>query len=478
MESRRGAGFALAVLFAINLMNFYDRAILGAVGEDIKSEWELSDSSLGLLGTAFILLYAVVGVPLGRFADRSNRTRILTVGVFFWSLLTAASGLAQNFFQMVGIRLAVGVGEATCAPASTSLIGDYFPASKRARAIGIFMLGLPLGNAACYTLSGLISKQYNWQAAFYVAIIPGLICAALAFMIPEPKRGGSETHSIGAKRRPGNPYWLVLTTPTVMWIIASGALHNFNMYAIGGFLSPFLQRFHHCDKVTAGYIVSFVYGLVGVAGLFLGGFLGDRLYRKRVNGRMLVAAAALAISVPLLYYALKQPAGEGGPGKLLGLINVTWSDQAILFTVLFGVGCGLMYVYYSTVYSTVQDVIEPSLRGTAMALYFCAMYALGGALGPYGFGIISDLCTKAQARTAGVELAGLSAKETFEALKPFMADGIHDAMFVIPAVNLVLAVVLFAGSRTVKRDAERLQKWMRESSEETPPKPMPVAQRA
>src|SRR6185369_7029897 len=121
MDNRRGAGFALAVLFAINLMNFYDRAILGAVGENLKKDWELSDTALGALGTAFILLYAIVGVPLGRIADRGNRTRILTIGVFFWSLLTAASGLARNFLQMAGIRLAVGVGEATCAPASTSL---------------------------------------------------------------------------------------------------------------------------------------------------------------------------------------------------------------------------------------------------------------------------------------------------------------------------------------------------------------------
>ncbi|HEY2839949.1 MAG TPA: MFS transporter, partial [Pirellulales bacterium] len=291
-------------------------------------------------------------------------------------------------------------------------------------------------------------------------------------------RGGSESHSIGARRRPGNPYWLVLTTPTVMWIIASGALHNFNMYAIGGFLSPFLQRFHHCDQVTAGYIVSIVYGLVGVAGLFLGGFLGDRLYRRRINGRMLVAAGALALSVPLLYFAFKQPAGEAQPGKMFGLLSVNWSDQAVLFTVLFGLGCGLMYVYYSTVYSTVQDVIEPSLRGTAMALYFCAMYAFGGALGPLGCGIISDACTKAHAVAAGVQVASLSAAELKQALKPFVAAGIHDAMFVLPVVNLALAFVLFAGSRTVKRDAERLQKWMRETSEETEPEPQPVPQRA
>ncbi len=108
-------------------MNFYDRMIIGAVGESIAVEWKLGDSQLGYLGTAFILLYAAVGVPLGRWADRSNRSRILTIGVTAWSILTALSGMAQNFMQMVALRLSVGVGEATCAPAANSLIGDLFP---------------------------------------------------------------------------------------------------------------------------------------------------------------------------------------------------------------------------------------------------------------------------------------------------------------------------------------------------------------
>ena len=107
--------FALGVLFAINFLNFYDRLIIGAVGESIAVEWNLGDSQLGYLGTAFILLYAAVGVPLGRWADRGNRSRILTIGVTVWSILTSLSGMAQNFAQMVALRLSVGVGEATCA---------------------------------------------------------------------------------------------------------------------------------------------------------------------------------------------------------------------------------------------------------------------------------------------------------------------------------------------------------------------------
>ena len=123
------ATYALLVLFAINLMNFFDRQILGAVGEGIRREWGLSDTALGLLGTAFTLLYAVFGLPLGRLSDRRQRRLILAGGVFAWSALTAVSGMARTFSQLIVARLAVGVGEATCAPASTSLIGDFFPAS-------------------------------------------------------------------------------------------------------------------------------------------------------------------------------------------------------------------------------------------------------------------------------------------------------------------------------------------------------------
>src|SRR4249919_2447398 len=136
--------FALFVLFAINLMNFFDRQIIGGVGEGIRREWGLSDTALGLLGTVFTLLYAVFGLPLGRLSDTRGRRLILAGGVFVWSVLTAASGLARNFSQLIVARLGVGVGEATCSPASTSLLGDFFPTNLRGRAVAIWMLGLPI----------------------------------------------------------------------------------------------------------------------------------------------------------------------------------------------------------------------------------------------------------------------------------------------------------------------------------------------
>jgi MFS family permease len=237
-------GYALAVLFAINTMNFFDRQILGVVAEPVRREWALSDGALGALGTAFTLLYAFVGVPLGRLVDRAARTRILAGGVFVWSLFTALSGAAGSFWSLFAVRLGVGVGEASCAPAASSLIGDLFPAERRAKALAVFMMGLPVGIALSFAVSSAVTVAWGWRAAFYLAALPGLLCAWAALHIQEPARGHAETHAVGARRRAGSPYWIVLSIPTVWWLILSGALHNFNMYALGAFLAPLLTRFH------------------------------------------------------------------------------------------------------------------------------------------------------------------------------------------------------------------------------------------
>jgi len=438
---RSHARVALCVLFAINALNFFDRQILGAVGEMIRREWVLSDGALGALGTAFTLLYAFVGVPFGRLTDRTKRTWLLSIGVFVWSLMTAVSGAALSFWQLFAARLGVGVGEASCAPAATSLIGDLFPAIRRAMALSIFMLGLPVGIALSFALSGTIARSYGWRPAFYVAGIPGLVCASMILFIREPKRGATEAHKIGGRQREGSPYRLVFATPTMRWLIVSGALHNFNMYAIGAFITPFLMRYHGADIRNANFVSMVVYGLFGAPGLVLGGVVGDAVMKRQANGRLLVGALAILGSVPFIFLALGRTGGD-----ILG------------FMILMGAGCALMYAYYSTVYSTIQDVIEPSLRGTAMALYFFAMYVLGASLGPYGTGLVSDFYTTRAASAAGMTSL------TQQALEPFRAAGLHSAMYIIPALGVLLTLVLFAASRTVTKDIEELQRWMREST--------------
>jgi MFS family permease len=245
----------------------------------------------------------------------------------------------------------------------------------------------------------------------------------------------------------------------MLWIIVSGALHNFNMYALGAFVSPFLVRFHHMTFLNAGWAAACVYGFSGIVGLTGGGFLADRLYATRVDGRLIVGTASIVICAPLMFLGLVRPAGD-----VAG------------FALLMGIGSGVMFAYYSTVYSTIHDVVEPSLRGTAMALYFFAMYVLGASLGPVGTGLASDYFTFQKASAAGAvdplpfgalivaelrSLVGESKGFNLRALEPFRAEGLHTAMYIVPILAALLAVVLYAASRTVTKDVARLQAWMR-----------------
>lgn len=430
---RRRAHYALAVLFGINLMNFFDRQIAGALGEPIRIEFDLNDTQLGLIATIFTLVYAAVGVPLGRLSDTWSRKRLIALGVTFWSVLTAASGLAWNYTSFLFSRVGVGIGEASCAPAGQSLIGDLYPPRQRARAMGIFMAGLPLGLFFAYLLSGAIGESWGWRAAFLVACIPGLILAVLALFIREPPRGAAETSAVAgaapaAVPAARSPYMTVLRIPTMWWIILSGLLFNFNMYAMNIFQTPFLQRFHELGLRDANNISAVSLGLAGLVGLFLGGWLGDRIHSRLANGRLLLAALAVGLAAPCVYVALQRPAGS-----VAG------------FTALMSIATALIFVYYSTVYSAIQDVVAPRYRGTAVALYFFAMYVLGASFGSTALGALSDYFASAAMQAAGA----------VEMLPRFRASGLHSAMYVIPAFALLCALSLLAASRTIAHDIVR-----------------------
>ncbi len=441
MDKKNGAWFALWVLFAVNALNFFDRQIIGAVGEPIRKEFALSDSALGALNVAFTLIYAFVGLPLGKLADKFERRKILSVGVLVWSVFTAASGLATSFWQIFALRLGVGVGEASCAPAANSLIGDYFPASKRAKAISIFMLGLPVGLALSFAVSGAVARNYGWRAAFFVAGLPGLLCVLLTFFIREPRRGAVEAIDVGGKTRSGSTYKNIFAMPTMRWLILSGALHNFNLYALSAFITPYLMRFHGLDIRDANFVSMIIYGFLSLPGLLLGGALGDAANKRRPDGAMIVVTLAILLSIPFFFFALGVEAG-----------NVT------KFLLLMGGSVAFMYFYYSIVYATIASVTEPAARGSAMAIYFMAMYLLGASFGPYVIGTVSDYFTQNAAISSGINDLSPAA------LEPFRAAGLRSAMYLVPILSGLLTLVLFAASRTVKNDVEKIQIWMRESS--------------
>ena len=423
------ASFALFVLFAINLLNFFDRQLPGALAEPIRQEFHLSDTALGLLGTIATLIYALVGLPLGRLADKWYRTRLIAIGTALWSLLTGASGLAQSFWQLFISRLGVGLGEAACAPAGQSLIGDLYPPQQRARAMSIFMLGLPAGLFLAYFSAGAIGAALGWRAAFLFACIPGLLFAWLALRIPEPMRGALDAaRPLAARPAVESPFRALLKVRTMWWIILSGIFHNFNMYAINAFQTPFLQRYHEMGLKAASNVSAVSVGAVGAIGLLAGGWFADKISAKRRDGRLLLSAGSMAIAAPSIYFALSQPKGAIGA-----------------FMLLMAIGTMTMFVYYATVYAAIQDVIEPRLRGTAVAIYFCAMYVLGASLGPLGMGMLSDHFAHQAMHEAG---AGAMTEA-------FKASGLHSAMYAIPLLALLASLVLFAASRTVEGDMRK-----------------------
>src|SRR5260221_731365 len=201
---------------------------------------------------------------------------------------------------------------------------------------------------------------------------------------PGRPRGGPEPHPIGARRRTDSTVALLPHPPSLAWIIVSGALHNFNMYALTTFVPALLTRHHGLSVREAGALSGLVFGVFGGVGLMAGGWIGDRAAARTEGGRLLVSAVALALSAPLLVLFLVQPRGEIGTAILVVC-------PALL----------LMYLYYAPVYATIQDVVEPARRGTAMAVYFCAMYVMGASLGPVGTGILSDRLASRGASAAG-----------------------------------------------------------------------------
>lgn len=424
----------MVVLFAINVLNFYDRHVPGALVEPMRKEFHLNDTQIGLLGSAFIWIYAIVGVPLGRIADSASRKKLLAWGVVVWTVLTASAGLATTYALLLLSRVGVGVGEASCAPTATSWLGDLFPQEKRSRVLALFMLGVPVGGALGYFFSGPIAQAYGWRAAMVIAAVPALVLVPALLMLHEPERGASELHPAPLAH---GSMWSVLQIPTLWWIIASGALLNFNAYAFATFIPAFLHRVHGLSVARSGMATGVLYLIGGVGGGLLSGHLGDYIVHRRKDGRMLCAAVMALVTVPLACIGILQPAGS------------------LLIAAVF---LGLMYAtissYYGFVYSAIQDIVAPNQRAATMAIYFMAMYMCGASLGPLLTGKLSDVLAHRAAVLAG------SAVVT----ENFRATGLQQAMLIIPVLCIALAFVLYMGSRTIIADLDRREALARDAS--------------
>lgn len=420
----------LFLLFLANLFNFFDRTIPAIIIEPVRHEWSLSDFQLGLIGTAFTLVYAVAGLPLGRMADTGSRKKIMGWGLAVWSGLTAVNALAWNFWSFLLIRMGIGIGEASYAPAANSLIGDLFPPNKRARAMGLFMLGLPLGLLlAFFTIGAMVQAFGSWRAPFVIAAIPGLILAVFMFFIKEPQRGAADNRT--QDQTPlDRPLRRVLSIRTFWWLTLAGLTFNFATYACNSFMVPMLQRYFLMSLQGAAVATGIIAGLTGLVGLTLGGWLADKAHEKSERGRLLLATGSLLVATLATGFALFS--GRIEVGVFVGVFSIGW-----LFA----------YTFYTCVYTAIQDVVEPRLRATAMALFFAGLYLLGGGLGPVVVGLLSDHFAHAAMYAAG---AG-------EMTEAFKAVGLHDAMYLIPVALGLTTLALFQAARCFGRDARRMR---------------------
>jgi MFS family permease len=362
---------------------------------------------------------------LGRLADTGSRKKLLAWGVIIWTALTASTGLVTNFWTLLFTRGGVGIGEASCAPTATSWLGDLFPRDKRSRVLALFMLGVPVGGALGYFFSGKLAQTYGWRTAMVLAAAPALLLVPALLLLPEPQRGASEGWQVSRER---SSTLALLRIPTLWWIIVSGALLNFNAYAFATFLPAFLSRVHGLSLANSGYATGAAYLCGGLLGGGVAGHFGDSIVHRRKDGRLLCAAALALAGVPLGCIGVLQPAGS--------------LKFALVFLAL---TYASLSSYYGLVYSSLHDIIAPSQRASAMAIYFLAMYLCGASYGPLLMGKLSDVLAHRAASLGG------SATVT----ESFRATGLQQAMLMIPVLCIALAFVLYMGSRTIIADMER-----------------------
>ena len=367
--------YVLGVLVVVYVFNFIDRQILAILAPAIKDELLLSDTQIGALsGVAFGIFYATLGIPIARLADRYSRVSIISICLSIWSLMTAFSGLATNFVQLLIARIGVGIGEAGGSPPSHSLLADYFAPGKRATALGIYALGVPIGILFGNLAGGWIGEIFGWRQAFFLVGLPGIVLAIiLKLTVKEPPRGYSEEKPADTTTVPFR------TVVKTMWgfksfkYIALGAgTQAFVGYGAIAWMPSFLVRAHDLSIGEVGTALGLIIGFFGGIGTLLSGVIGDKLGAKSVKYYMLVPAYGFLIAVPA--------------GAAVFLV-----DDLYLVLAIYTIPAFLVNLYTGPTFAMTQSLAPLAMRAAASALLLFIINIIGLVFGPTTVGIISDL---------------------------------------------------------------------------------------
>ncbi|MNJ31037.1 putative sulfoacetate transporter SauU [compost metagenome] len=432
--------YVLGILILIYMLNFLDRQIIGILAAPLKAEFNLSDSQFGLLGgLAFALLYSTLAIPIAWLADRFSRVWIMTGALTLWSGFTALCGLAGGFGSLFLCRMGVGIGEAGGVAPAYSLIADYFPKSQRARALAAYAFGIPLGMAAGTLVGGLLAATWGWRTAFIVVGVLGVLVApVLRLTVKDPKRGGldepvpAETAAPAVLAAPPKapPFMTVVRTlapKPSFWLLSFGAAASSVCgYGVAAWLPSFFMRSFGLTLSQTAWYYSAIVLVGGVAGIWLGGSMADRLGKKSKSAYPLTPAIAFLISVPCFILAMNSGAVVGAvmPGSdPNGLAALT---MAFL---IFLIPTGLNLVWLGPITAAVQHLAGPAMRTTASALFLLINNLLGIAVGIYYFGWMSDLLRPA-----------------------FGEESLRWAIYTGMGFYLLSSALLFGASRTLQKD--------------------------
>lgn len=363
--------FVLAMLLAVYIFNFVDRQILAILAGQIQAELGISDARMGLLGgLAFALLYSTLGVPLAWLADRTSRTWVITGSLVVWSFFTSVCGFAQGFWQLFLARLGVGIGEAGGVAPSYAVIADHFPSERRAFALSIYSLGIPLGSAAGVLAGGYIAATVDWRTAFIAVGIAGLLLAPLFKLVVKDKPRPAPA-AVDAPRLAFGAVVRMLAAKPSFWLLAFGAASSSMLgYGIAFWLPSLLQRSFGLDLIQTSWFIGAILLLGGVAGMLMGGKVADMLGGRNRGFYAWVPACAYVIGVPLFAIGIYSP-------------SVT-----IAFLMLL-VPQAMAYVWLGPVLSAVQHLVPAAARSTASALFLLINNLIGLGGGIYALGALS-----------------------------------------------------------------------------------------
>lgn len=359
--------YALGLLLAVNMLNYIDRQVLFAVFPLIKTDLHLSDTTLGFLGSAFMLSYLLFAPLFGWLGDHWSRTRLASGGLIVWSLATTLAGFAPGYRTLLAARATVGIGEASFGTVSPGLVADFFPKERRGKILSWFYVAIPVGSALGYLLGGLLGQRYGWHAAFLLVGLPGLLLAVPVALLRTPPRGGDAA----PQGKASSGYAALFRNRSFVFNTLAMAAMTFAIGGLAQWLPSFLNRVHSLDVARGNTLFGATTVLAGILGTLAGGWLGDRWQQSNGKGYLLLSGWGFLLGAPFAVWAILAP-------------GLTGCMAAIFIAEFF------LFLNTGPLNTVIINVSNPAVRAMAFAVNIFFIHALGDAVSPSILGWLSD----------------------------------------------------------------------------------------